>query len=225
MTATARRGLARAAAISALALVPEALHGAEDVRGAFGPAPALAVLLLAQAVAAAAALHGRRFGARLLLAVSAAWIFGAVADHPEAFADPAGFRDGWTSALPVLALVALNGAAAAYALAPSMPRRWDALKTSPADAWAACEYERAVVLDVRAARERAGGAIPGAMPASWRAPQAPPGDRPVLVVCSHGGRSLRAVHRLRAAGIDARSIAGGMNAHRRARLPIEDGPS
>ena len=37
-------------------------------------------------------------------------------------------------------------------------------------------------------------------------------DRPVVVHCRMGGRSARAVERLRAAGIDARSLAGGIEA-------------
>jgi rhodanese-related sulfurtransferase len=224
-TSQARRGMTRAAVLAALALIPEALHGAEDVRAGIGPAPALVVLLLAQAVACTAAESGRRWGARLLLGVAVGWALGALADHPEVFANPSGFRDGWGSTLPVHALVALNVAAAAYALAPSMPRAWDALKTPPAEASAARERDGAVVLDVRSARERSSGdSITGAVATSWREPDPPPGDRPVLVVCSHGGRSLLAARKLRAAGVDARSIEGGMTAYRRAGLPTE-GPA
>lgn len=97
-------------------------------------------------------------------------------------------------------------------------------RMSPADAWSACEHDDAIVLDVRTPRERSAvGSIPGATAASWRRPAAPPHDGPVLVVCSHGARSLFAARRLRAAGVDAHSIRGGMAAHGRAGLPVEGG--
>jgi rhodanese-related sulfurtransferase len=43
-----------------------------------------------------------------------------------------------------------------------------------------------------------------------------PRDRPVVVHCRTGGRSARAVAMLRAKGIDARNLAGGIEAWRRA---------
>jgi rhodanese-related sulfurtransferase len=214
--------MTRAAVLAAFALIPEALHGAEGVRSGSAPAPALVVLLLVQAVACAAAVTGRRWGARLL-GVAAGWALGAIADHPEVFANPTGSRDGWRSTLPVYALIGLNAGTAAYALAPSMPAAWEALKTSSAAAAAARESGGAVVLDVRSARERSSnGAIPGAVAASCREPDPPPGDGPVLVVCSHGGRSLLAARKLRAAGVDACSIEGGTSAYRRAGRPTHN---
>ncbi len=39
-----------------------------------------------------------------------------------------------------------------------------------------------------------------------------PADRPVLVVCAVGGRSARVADVARAAGIDARSVVGGVPA-------------
>jgi rhodanese-related sulfurtransferase len=76
----------------------------------------------------------------------------------------------------------------------------------------------------RASSRCSGGSIRGAVAGSWRESEPLPGDRPALVVCSHGGRSLLASRKLRAAGLDARSIEGGMTAYRRAGLPSE-GPS
>jgi len=211
----ARRGVVLAVVAGSAALIPEALHGAEDVRAGIGPAPALVVLLAVQLGAIIAALRGRRWGVRVVLAVAVGWILGALVDHLQVFTDPAGFRDGWASSLPVLALIALNTASAIYALAPSMPARWDALKIAAADAWPAVERDRVVVLDVRTTRERAGGMIPGAIVASWRHPVAPGDDREVLVVCSHGARALRAARTLCDRGVDARSLSGGMSAYRR----------
>ncbi len=217
----ARRGLVLAAAASSAALIAEALHGAEDVRAGVGPAPALVVLLAVQLVAIVAALMGRRWGVRIVLAVAVGWVIGALVDHVLVFTDPAGFRDGWSSTLAVFALIALNTASAMFALAPSMPARWDTLKTPVADAWPAADRGRIFVLDVRTPRERASGMIPGAAVASWRDPVAPDDCREVLVVCSHGARSLSAARTLHDRGVDARSLSGGMNAYRRDGLPLD----
>lgn len=86
---------------------------------------------------------------------------------------------------------------------------------------AAVDRGAAVVLDVRTPRERASGTIPGALAGSWREPAVGDPDAPVLVVCSHGARALKAVRALRVEGVDARSISGGMRAYRRDELPIE----
>lgn len=221
VTPVARRGSRLAAAAGLAALVPEALHGAEDVRAGIGSTPALLVLLLVQVVAIAWALRGRRWAVRLLLVISAGWIAAALADHGEVFIDPAGFRSGWASTAALLALLALNLATATYGIAPAMPVRWDALKAAPHEAWDMVEFDQAVLLDVRTARERASGVIPGAVAASWLRPAAPEGDHNVLVVCSHGARALYAVRALRAQGLAARSIRGGMNAYSREDLPLE----
>ncbi len=210
-----------AAAIGCAALVAEALHGAEDVRAGIGPVLALVVLLAVQVVAIVAALTGRRWGVRVLLAVAAGWVVGALVDHPQVFTDPAGFRDGWMSTSPVLALIALNSAGAIFAIAPAMPARWDALKTPAADAWPPVDRDRVVVLDVRTARERASGTIPGAVVTSWRTPVVADAAGEVLVVCSHGARALSAVRTLREQGIDARSLSGGMSAYRRDGRPVD----
>ncbi len=80
-TPVARRGLALAAAVSLAALLPEALHGAEDVRAGIGSTPALVLLLLVQVSAIAIALAVRRWAVRLLAVISVGWIVGALLDH------------------------------------------------------------------------------------------------------------------------------------------------
>ena len=117
----ARRAVAVAVGVGCAALLPEALHGAEDVRAGIGPPAALIILLGAQVVTIAAAWRGRRWARWLLLAIAVGWIAGALLDHPEVFTDPAGFRDGWSSTLPVLALIALNAVTAVAALIASPP--------------------------------------------------------------------------------------------------------
>lgn len=79
------------------------------------------------------------------------------------------------------------------------------------------------VLDVRPAAERAEWSIPGSIhvdayerlragdPSALDATTLP-GDRPVVVVCAAGRTSLLAVDQLRARGIEAVSLAGGMKA-------------
>ena len=52
-----------------------------------------------------------------------------------------------------------------------------------------------------------------------------PADRPLNVVCHVGGRSAQAVAWLRAQGVDARNVRGGMLAWVQSGLPIVgDGP-
>lgn len=116
----ARRGLTIAAALSSAALIPEALHGTEDVRAGLGPVPALIVLLVVQIVAIAGALQRRHWSVWLLRAAAVGWTLGALIDHPDAVVDPTGFRDGWASTVPVLALIVLNAATAVYAIAPAV---------------------------------------------------------------------------------------------------------
>jgi rhodanese-related sulfurtransferase len=80
-------------------------------------------------------------------------------------------------------------------------------------AFAAAHADGALVVDVRERHEYAGGHVPGArlMPmgevharlAELR------GHRPVYVICASGNRSLLAARWMAAAGIDARSVAGG----------------
>ncbi|HZR15566.1 MAG TPA: rhodanese-like domain-containing protein [Acidimicrobiia bacterium] len=82
----------------------------------------------------------------------------------------------------------------------------------------------AVLLDVREPEEWYAGHAPGA---TWiplgRVPAeraALPTDRPVLAVCRVGGRSAQAVAALRRWGVDARNVAGGMQAWAAAGLPV-----
>ena len=117
----ARRAVVVAVAAACAALLPESLHGAEDVRAGIGPPAALIVLLGAQVVAIAAACRGRRWARWLLFTIAVGWIAGALLDHLEVFTDPAGFRDGWSSTLPVLALIALNAVTAGAALIAARP--------------------------------------------------------------------------------------------------------
>ncbi|NKZ05456.1 rhodanese-like domain-containing protein [Actinomadura latina] len=94
-------------------------------------------------------------------------------------------------------------------------------------AFAAAHADGAVVVDVRERHEYAGGHVPGAllMPmgevrarlAEFR------GHRRVYVICASGNRSLLAARWMAAAGIDARSVAGGTAAWIRAGGPVVHG--
>ena len=48
-----------------------------------------------------------------------------------------------------------------------------------------------------------------------------PRDRPVVVHCQGGGRSARAVAQLRAQGVDAHNLVGGIKAWKAVGLPTE----
>ncbi len=81
------------------------------------------------------------------------------------------------------------------------------------------------LVDVRSAAEHAGGHIGGVRLAplpELRQRLSALGldrNRPVVAVCQTGHRSKPAVRLLQREGYDARQLAGGMNAWRRARLP------
>lgn len=81
------------------------------------------------------------------------------------------------------------------------------------DSFAAAWSAGALALDVREPEEYGAGHVPGAWPAplSGLAAGLPrlPAGREVYVICASGNRSLRAADRLAAAGVDARSVAGG----------------
>lgn len=81
------------------------------------------------------------------------------------------------------------------------------------------------LLDVRSPAEHAGGHIGGVRLAPLqelrrRLPELGlDKGRPVIAICQSGHRSIPAVRLLRREGYDARHLAGGMNAWRRAQLP------
>ncbi len=76
--------------------------------------------------------------------------------------------------------------------------------------------EPVFMLDVRTPEEFAGWHIPGAVNVPVDVIEADPmavplpADRPVIAVCAHGNRSVRAAAALRARGVEAWSLAGGM---------------
>ena len=87
-----------------------------------------------------------------------------------------------------------------------------------------------LLLDVREDDEWAQGRAPGAVhvPLSQflaRLDEVPT-DRPIAVVCRVGGRSAQATAFLRAQGLPARNVTGGMLAWQALGLPLEgDGPA
>ncbi len=50
-------------------------------------------------------------------------------------------------------------------------------------------------------------------------------DRPLLVICRSGSRSLAVTNYLRTLGRDATNVTGGMDAWARAGLPVRTGPA
>ena len=80
----------------------------------------------------------------------------------------------------------------------------------------------AIIVDVREHFERRSGYICGAthIPLLKLRPTAFLTRRAIITVCRSGHRSAIAARRLRAVGLDARSLAGGMNTWRKAGLPI-----
>ncbi len=87
----------------------------------------------------------------------------------------------------------------------------------------------AFLLDVREADEFEAARISGAVPIPLSDVPARtrevPTDRTVYVVCARGGRSLRAAEFLRANGIDAVNVAGGVMAWQDSGRPTESGPA
>lgn len=92
---------------------------------------------------------------------------------------------------------------------------------TPIEARVACR-DGAVLLDVREPFETAHGVIPGSvlMPlAELLADPRRVGTGPVVVVCQVGARAQRAAAALRAAGVEASVLAGGLAAWDRATVP------
>ncbi len=87
----------------------------------------------------------------------------------------------------------------------------------------------AMLVDVREQHEWDAGHAPEAvhMPIGELDAAALPPDVKILTTCRSGGRGARAAVALRAAGLLARDLAGGMRGWRDAELPVEssdDGP-
>ncbi len=77
--------------------------------------------------------------------------------------------------------------------------------------------EGALLLDVREQDEVSAVALPGSLHVPMREIPARlgeiPSDRPVLVLCHHGGRSARVTQFLRAQGlVNVTNVAGGIDA-------------
>lgn len=220
----ARRGLRLAGAWGLIAVVGETPHVLEDSRAGVGAtlglSPGLVTVLgfafiAAGGVAALLCLRAWRPAARPALALAAIWIGGVLADHGAGLVHPLSFRSGLASSAPLYVILVANVLAALHTLAPALPRRLDFLKVGGSTAWNEIEGGRLALLDVRTTAERLRGRIPGAVEDQRELPV----GIPVAVVCSHGGRSLAQTRRLRARGIEARSVAGGTTAWRRAGLP------
>jgi rhodanese-related sulfurtransferase len=97
--------------------------------------------------------------------------------------------------------------------------------TTAADAHDAAKRRRLVILDVRERNEWKAGHAPGSknIPLSKLGTRVRelPTDRRYAAVCRSGARSRSATAQLRRAGLDVVNVKGGMNAWRRAALPLE----
>lgn len=81
----------------------------------------------------------------------------------------------------------------------------------------------AVLVDVREQHEWDAGHVPAAvhMPIGELDPAGLPPDTQIITTCRSGGRGSRAAAALRAAGLPARNLAGGMRGWQEAELPLE----
>lgn len=81
-----------------------------------------------------------------------------------------------------------------------------------------------VLLDVRTRQEWKSGHSPDAMHISLQSLDTQmrrlPEDATILAICRSGSRSARAVSMLRASGLTARNVKGGMNAWSKSALPV-----
>ena len=100
---------------------------------------------------------------------------------------------------------------------------------APSMAWALLQQGRVQMIDVRGRDEVALPRIPGAraipleeLPSELATLDR---ERPVVFVSGTGRTAADAMKALRAAGITASAVEGGMRAWRKAGLPIEDGVS
>lgn len=101
-------------------------------------------------------------------------------------------------------------------------RRHNSADIDPTSASQLFSNGGAVLLDVRESDEWEAGHAPGAthMPLGHLAPEGLTQDKVVVAVCRSGARSARATAQLQAVGIDARNLAGGMQAWTAACLPV-----
>lgn len=87
--------------------------------------------------------------------------------------------------------------------------------------------QEAKLVDVRESDEYAEAHVPGAqlMPLGTVPARLHelPSDSPVYVICGSGARSAQAAKVLTRAGLDARSVAGGMTAWIRSGRPVASG--
>jgi rhodanese-related sulfurtransferase len=101
------------------------------------------------------------------------------------------------------------------------------IEVTPERTKALLDSGEAVVVDVREDHEREAGHIEGSRHIGLQqlSEQAGtlPRDRPVVLQCRVGGRSLMAAQALRAAGYDAWSMAGGLVRWDAEGLPIGGG--
>jgi rhodanese-related sulfurtransferase len=92
----------------------------------------------------------------------------------------------------------------------------------PTSASQLVSHRGAMLLDVREDDEWEAGHAPGAthMALGRLAAESLTKDTVVIAVCRSGGRSARATAQLQAAGVNARNLAGGMQAWMAAGLPV-----
>lgn len=120
----------------------------------------------------------------------------------------------------VLLVDALRGTTTSVSLRPAsapapQPSRPPAIARLDSAAARAAQGRGAVVLDVREPSETAGGVLPGSVEMPLAALLDDPGRvgaGPFVVVCRVGARAERAALALRAAGIEASVLAGGIEA-------------
>lgn len=83
-----------------------------------------------------------------------------------------------------------------------------------------------LMVDVRQPAEYGSGTIPGAtlipLTELGQRMEELPRERRILTICRSGHRSLIAARRLNKAGYDVLDVAGGIDAWRRAGLPVEE---
>ncbi len=100
-----------------------------------------------------------------------------------------------------------------------------ALEVTPADVALALESGSATVVDVREPYEHEAGRIAGARHIELERLPSQAGtidrERPVIFHCRLGVRSIMAAQAFRAAGYDARSLAGGIEAWADEGRPLE----